>query len=381
MRALFVTHPGLGHFLPVVPLAWAFRAAGHEALVATTGSALAASRQAGLPAVDSALDDDVSELSRSRIQAGGLNRAVFRDPLAPESLHAVAEFGDRIVDRVLEAARQWRPDVVVQTPLHGAGSVVAHALGVPVVGHGYGLMSAGGLLHDVLVEAMRPTCERLGIDSDLLPPAANLDLCPPSMRMLGETGWPMRYVPYNGGGALPDWLLAPPSRPRVCVTLGSVVPRKGGVAVLAGVVEAVAGFDLDVVLALDEADTSALGTLPSNVRPIGWVPLSELAPTCTAMIHHGGAGTTMNALVAGLPQLVLPHDLEHDMNASGVERRGIGLTTTPEQADAATVGHLLQRILEEPGFRQAAAEVRKEIVAQPPPAALVPRLTALATAA
>jgi len=36
MRFLFSTLPGLGHFFPIVPLAWAARAAGHDVLIATT---------------------------------------------------------------------------------------------------------------------------------------------------------------------------------------------------------------------------------------------------------------------------------------------------------------------------------------------------------
>lgn len=36
MRLLFTTAPLRGHLFPLVPLAWAARAAGHEVLVATT---------------------------------------------------------------------------------------------------------------------------------------------------------------------------------------------------------------------------------------------------------------------------------------------------------------------------------------------------------
>jgi L-noviosyl transferase len=34
MRFLFSTLPGLGHFFPIVPLAWGVRAAGHDVVVA-----------------------------------------------------------------------------------------------------------------------------------------------------------------------------------------------------------------------------------------------------------------------------------------------------------------------------------------------------------
>jgi hypothetical protein len=35
----------------------------------------------------------------------------------------------------------------------------------------------------------------------------------------------MRFVPYHGGGVLPDWLAGPKERPRVCITLGTTVPH------------------------------------------------------------------------------------------------------------------------------------------------------------
>jgi calicheamicinone 4-hydroxyamino-4,6-dideoxy-alpha-D-glucosyltransferase len=44
------------------------------------------------------------------------------------------------------------------------------------------------------------------------------------------------------------------------------VPHAWGVGAIAGVVEAVLALDVEVVLALGDVDTSALGQLPSNVR-------------------------------------------------------------------------------------------------------------------
>jgi UDP:flavonoid glycosyltransferase YjiC (YdhE family) len=64
MRILFSTFPGLGHFFPLVPLAWAARTAGHEVLVATTSRALEACGQAGLPAVEAAPGDAGAALRR-----------------------------------------------------------------------------------------------------------------------------------------------------------------------------------------------------------------------------------------------------------------------------------------------------------------------------
>jgi UDP:flavonoid glycosyltransferase YjiC (YdhE family) len=168
--------------------------------------------------------------------------------------------------------------------------------------------------------------------------------------------------------------MQPPSRTRICVTLGTSVPSAAGLGALAGVIEAVSDLDAEVVLALGEVDRSTLGPLPGNVRLSGWVPLSALVPTCRVLIHHGGAGTTMNALVAGVPQLVLPHGADQHVNAAAVQQRGVGLSHLPADADPATAGASLQRLLADPTFSQAADDVRTEIAALPPPAEMVSRL-------
>jgi UDP:flavonoid glycosyltransferase YjiC (YdhE family) len=55
-----------------------------------------------------------------------------------------------------------------------------------------------------------------------------------------------------------------------------------------------------------------------------WAPHRHLAPSCSAVVHHGGAGTTHMALRAGKPSLVLPFILEQRMWAKRVEHVGAG---------------------------------------------------------
>lgn len=52
VKILFAVAPGYGLMLPVVPLMWAARAAGHEILVATTSEMTEVGASAGLPVVD-----------------------------------------------------------------------------------------------------------------------------------------------------------------------------------------------------------------------------------------------------------------------------------------------------------------------------------------
>ncbi|WP_274648866.1 glycosyltransferase [Paenibacillus humicola] len=285
-----------------------------------------------------------------------------------------------MADRTIQAARAWKPDVIVRTPLEAAGLLAAELLSIPIVTHGFGITSIGktGLL-ELIGEAMGPACERNGFKGNLAWPAALIDPCPPSLREPDRPdAWFVRYVPYNGGGELPDWMMVPPPQPRICVTLGTVVPHFGGVGGLRGVIEAVRDMEAEVILALGGADPSVLGQLPPNVRTVGWTPLSTLLPVCSAVVHHGGSGSTMSAVAAGIPQLALPFGADQHLNAAAIKQRGIGLTFLPEQADAQNVRHSLKRLLEDPDFTRAAQELKQENETQMPPSGLIPRLSELA---
>lgn len=64
--------------------------------------------------------------------------------------------------------------------------------------------------------------------------------------------------------------------------------------------------------------------LPTPALWQEYVPLRALLPHVAALVHHGGIGTTAEALRAGTPQLVVP--LAHDQfdNAARVEALGVG---------------------------------------------------------
>lgn len=66
--------------------------------------------------------------------------------------------------------------------------------------------------------------------------------------------------------------------------------------------------------------------LPPEVRHFTYVSLRRLLPHCSAIVHHGGIGTTAKSLAAGTPQLIIPHAWDQLDNACRVERLGAGVT-------------------------------------------------------
>lgn len=105
-------------------------------------------------------------------------------------------------------------------------------------------------------------------------------------------------MPYNGGAVLPDWVLRRPQRPRIAVTLGTIVPRLQGVDVAQRIVALAPQLDAEFVLAMEPLDRDRLGRLPTTVRAPGWLPMNALLRTCTAVVHHGGSGTSTPPLSA-----------------------------------------------------------------------------------
>src|SRR6202012_1799180 len=65
------------------------------------------------------------------------------------------------------------------------------------------------------------------------------------------------------------------------------------------------------------------GVLPGR-RCRAYVPLRALLPRCAALVHHGGIGTTAEALRAGVPQVIVPLAFDQFDNAARVRALGAG---------------------------------------------------------
>ncbi|UQA97332.1 activator-dependent family glycosyltransferase [Streptomyces halobius] len=307
-----------------------------------------------------------------------------------------------MVDDLVCHARWWRPDLVVWDPLTFAGPIAARASGAVHVRLLFGLDLIGrmresyldavrrlppGQREDPMEEWLGWTMRRYGgeFGEDLVVGQRTIDPLPGSLRFpVGLDRVPMRFVTHNGSSVFPDWLREPPKRRRICLTLGvSHRDLLGADRVpLREVLAAVAGADVEVVATLNKAQLASVTEVPDNIRVMDFVPLEALLPSCSVVIHHGGAGTFNTALSCGVPQLILPDGVwDTDHKARLLEERGAGLRVAePERADAGMLRVMLTRLLEERSFADAAARLRQESRDMPAPSAVVPVLEELAEA-
>ncbi|HEX7277671.1 MAG TPA: glycosyltransferase, partial [Acidimicrobiales bacterium] len=181
--------------------------------------------------------------------------------------------------------------------------------------------------------------------------------------------------------ALPDWWPASAAAdPLVYVTFGSVAADIGLFPMLyQAVVGAVADLPMRVLLTLGAAgDPEALAPLPPNVHVERWWPQADVMGHASAMVGHGGFGTTLAGMAAGVPQVVVPLFADQPHNAARVEAIGAGIALEGGPAAIGGLADALRRLLDGDWYRAGAARVAEQIGRLPPASEAVALLEGMA---
>ncbi len=98
-------------------------------------------------------------------------------------------------------------------------------------------------------------------------------------------------------------------------------------------------------------------SLPAEIIAVNYAPYESLLPRASAMVHHGGIGTTSQGLRAGIPTLIVPFAFDQSDNAAHAERLGSSRTLYRKHYVAARVAKELDRLLSNPQYGARAKEV------------------------
>jgi UDP:flavonoid glycosyltransferase YjiC (YdhE family) len=373
MRALFASTRGAGHFNPIVPFARAFERGGHEVLFA------------GPPALTEAIEGAGFELWQfdppPEDELGAIWARVPELPPEEANEVVVAEVFGRLnttaaLPRLREACEEWRPDVVVRDPNEYGSALAAELHGIPHARVAIGLASTEELGLGIAAGAIDAIRLELGLRSD---PAADvlrgspyLSLFPatldeglqPHTERFRDPAW--QELP----GELPDWWPGRADEPLVYVTFGSVAGSfPQALPVYGAAMEAVAELPVRVLLTVGrELDLDALPPAPENVRIERWVSQQDVLGHAAAAVVHGGSGSTLGALAAGVPLAVVPLFADQPQNARRVAEVGAGVAVEPNRDDVeATVGPLreaIRTVLDDPSYGERARALADELRAQ-----------------
>jgi MGT family glycosyltransferase len=107
-----------------------------------------------------------------------------------------------------------------------------------------------------------------------------------------------------------------------------------------------------VVLAIGHRiDAVKLGAAPANFLVREYVPQPALLSRAQLFITHGGINSAHEAMLYGVPMIVLPQSADHHVVAGQVEAAGAGVVLDRSQANAARLQELAARVLGDPAFR------------------------------
>jgi UDP:flavonoid glycosyltransferase YjiC (YdhE family) len=105
-------------------------------------------------------------------------------------------------------------------------------------------------------------------------------------------------------------------------------------------------------------------TLPSYAHAVDYAPHAAVFPHAAAIIHHGGIGTSTEALRAGRPMLVVPHGFDQYDNAERLKRLGVAHALPARDYRSDSAMPLLKDLLGDPAYAQRAWRCAEAIHAE-----------------
>lgn len=415
MRILMVTLGSHGDIHPFIALARALRAAGHEAAILTNPyfeRQITAGGVELLPIGDAV---DLPSLIKSMPHAMDGVRGpmtVLRTLVLPGV--------PQLLSRIRECVTAWKPDAVVAHPIALGASWVCGQAGVPCILAHLSPISWFNPRDTIVMtpfRSERPSPRAVAFDVWIGGVMTSVALDGPLNRIRRELGLPRaRRIWYNEsrGGDLNLGLWSPqfrgplegdPATGAICgfpwfdrrgehdrervalerflesgpapivFTLGTAVVHVAR-RFYEEAARAARMLGRRAVLLVGRGERGP-SDLPPGMAAFEYAEFSHLLPRAAATVHHGGIGTTAQALRAGRPTVVVPASHDQFDNAARVSRLGISRTVKFRRARADHLAAALRVVLEDPGFGERAALFSVRMGAEDGAAAAATRITSM----
>jgi len=390
-RVLLTLPPSQGSLHGALPLAGALREAGHEVAFCSSAPFEAQVKPYSFDYFPAGLSWQINDadLIQRLADASGPDLSALAGP-DPQGWITWATDNQFMRDAALamftdvrRIAESWGADVVVSNLVDLGGLVAAESLGIPYASIG----TSAGTARDLTDQLTRPLGwlrDQAGLppDPDLTMLYRHLHLTfttplfdGPSATFPATVCFLRRTGTVHAGERLPAWA-EHLSRPLVLVSLGTVFHRQ--IDIYRSIVEALREepVELGVAIGFDQ-DPSCLGPQPANVHVERWLPLPLLFPRCAAFVTHGGFNSTMEALSAGVPLVVIPMAGDQPYCAQRCAALGVGLAIRSGERLPGKIREATRQVLADPSYQQAALQIKAANATLPTARFAVERLVRL----
>jgi len=402
MRIAILTLGSRGDVQPFVPLGKALQAAGHRVRVATFETFASMFHEAGL------------DFAPIRGDAQQLLATAAEGNLLTKRFNPIQTF--RALQRSYGSLAQTLPEniasladadlILNQLPSHLFGGDLAEHLGIPwaivsviplvrtrlrpLIGFptapsflpGYNLLTYR-LGEQIGWQLFRKAVNRLRVERWNLPPAPFWGsfesihrqrvpiLCGFSEHVIPRAADWGDYVHLTGWWYPEDPHWQPPADlqrfleagpPPVFIGFGSM-PVRDPASTTRLIVEALRQSGQRAILHAGWAGLG--GNLPPGIFPLHYAPYGWLFPHMSAIVHHGGSGTTGFGFLSGVPSLIVPFGFDQFYWGARAEQMGVGPAPLPyRQLTAGRLASAIHTALTDNTMRQRAADLGHKLGAE-----------------
>jgi UDP:flavonoid glycosyltransferase YjiC (YdhE family) len=317
-----------GHFRPLVPTAEALLAGGHEVLIASDPRIERERSVGDVPVVvfpDPATLIDVGDDAARRAEQA---HRTPEERMAAGLEHFMAQ-AEAITPALVDIIETYQPDVIYREQSFFAGSLASALADVPLAS--FAFLPAQRTSESPIASRFRAALRNVGAVGDLDLLDGWLTICAMPRSWAGDrslTPWTHFVQPADPAadvddGTARELVAGLPDRATVYVTLGTVFAGTPGL--FQTILDGVGSLDVNVIATTGRSLDANTIRVPSNTRIATFVPQALLLPHCDAVVAHGGYGSLMGALRAGLPIVSVPIGAADNVpNALRLEMLGAG---------------------------------------------------------
>lgn len=357
--------PAYGHVNPTLALVEKLCEKGHRVTYATTEEFAPAVKQAGAsPLLYQTTINVEPERIKEMVEKNETPISILKESL-------------EILPQLEELYQNDQPDLIVYDFIAFAGKLFADKLNVPAIrlcssyaqNESFQLGSEEMLKQlkqaeaDFQVYLEKENLPAVSFEHLAIPEALNIVFMPKSFQIKNET-FDERFCfvgPSLGKRGEQESLLPETgNRPLMLISLGTAFNAWPEFYRMC--IDAFRNSDWHVVMSTGiSIEPDSLGDIPDNFTVRQRVPQLDILAKADLFVSHGGMNSTMEAMNAGVPLVVIPQMYEQELTARRVDELGLGVYLPKEEVSVSRLQKAVQDVSGDKEMLNRVKDMQKDV--------------------